>query len=261
MPLARSKHLPDFSRGRALQSGVPILYVRRFRVCLDLHDRLNLVEVPGAKVVAIHSNVHRQGDRIVRQIAMRVSVELPSPARMMRPNLHRVMAKNDPLFADGDLGQRTPRREEMLKLSRRLVVIAVDEMDGLASQAVAICRHAVVLAETKISEKIQCVVGLHTGVQSIHNHLIHLPRICKRAIAISDDVEVSKVKVGRKPSVSHDDDYAGMNHALFVRTADPALVAKATHCAFASLSYQRGDGFGKGIGNLQSGQHCKDRFG
>ena len=149
----------------------------------------------------------------------------------------------------------------MLKLSSRFVVIAVDEMDGLASQAVAICRHAVVLAETKISEKIQCVVGLHKGIQAIHNHFIHLPRICERAIAISDDVEVPEVKVGREPDVSHDDDYAGMIPALFVRTAESASTAKAIHCAFAPLSYQRGDGFGKGIGSLQSGQRFNDRFG
>jgi len=149
----------------------------------------------------------------------------------------------------------------MLKLSRRLVVIAVDEMDGLASQPLAICRHAIVLAETEISEEIHCVIWLHKGIQSIHNHLIHLPRIGERAIAISDDVEVSKVKVGRKPSVSHDDDYAGMIPALFVRTAESASTAKAIHCAFAPLSYQRGDGFGKGIGSLQSGQRFNDRFG
>ena len=102
----------------------------------------------------------------------------------------------------------------MLKLLRRLVVIAVDEMDGLASQPIAVCRHIVVLAETEISEEIQCVVRFHAGIQPIHDHLIHLPRIRERAIAISNDVEVSKVKVGRKPSVSHDDDYAGMPLAL-----------------------------------------------
>jgi len=139
---------------------------------------------------------------------------------MVRPNLHRIMAKNDSLLANMNLGQRTPRREEMLKLPRRLIVIAVDEMDGLASQPIAVCRRAVVLAETEISEEIKRVVGLHEGIQAIHNHLIHLPRICERAIAISDDVEVSKVKVGREPSVSHDDDYAGMTPALFVRTTE-----------------------------------------
>ena len=130
------------------------------------------------------------------------------------------MAKNDPLLANRNLGQRTPRREEVLKLPRRLVVIAVDEMDGPTSQPIAISRHVVMLAETEISEEIQCVVRLHAGIQPIHNHLIHLPCIRKRAIAISDDVEVSKVKVGRKPSVSHDDDYAGMHLALFVRAAE-----------------------------------------
>ena len=129
------------------------------------------------------------------------------------------MAKNDPLLANMNLGQRTPRREEMLKLPCRLVVIAVDEMDGLASEPIAICRHAIVLAETEISEEIKRVLWFHEGIQSIQNHLIHLSRICEGAIAVSDDVEVSKVKVGRKPSVSHDDDYAGMSAALFVRTA------------------------------------------
>ena len=108
----------------------------------------------------------------------------------------------------------------MLKLPRRLVVIAVDEMDGLASEPIAICRHAIVLAETEISKEIKRVIGLHAGVQSIHNYLIHLPRVYKRTIAVSNDVEVPKVKVGRKPSVSHDDDYAGMPLALFVRTAE-----------------------------------------
>ncbi len=101
----------------------------------------------------------------------------------------------------------------MLKLPRRLVVIAINEMDGLASKPIAVCRDIVMLADTEISEKIQYVVGLHTGVQSIHNHLIHLPRICERAIAISNDVEVSEVKVGREPSVSHDDNYAVMTPA------------------------------------------------
>src|ERR1019366_2103710 len=110
---------------------------------------------------------------------------------MVRPNLHRVMAKNDSLFANMNLGQRAPRREEMLKLPRRLVVIAVDEMDGLASQSVTIGRHAVALAEAEISKEINRVVWLYKGVQSIHNNLIHLPRICEWAIAISNDVEVS----------------------------------------------------------------------
>src|ERR1017187_8931103 len=122
----------------------------------------------------------------------------------------------------------------MLKLPRRLVVIAVDEMDGLAGQPLAICRHAIVLAETEISEEIHCVIWLHKGIQSIHNHLIHLPRIGERAIAISDDVEVSKVKVGRKPSVSHDDDYAGMPPHCLCRQLSPRQRRKLFIASFVS---------------------------
>ena len=105
----------------------------------------------------------------------------------------------------------------MLNFLCSLVVIAVDEMDCLASQPMTIRRRTIRLAETEVSEEVKRVVGLHIGVQSIHNHLIHLPRICERAIAISNDVEVSKMKVGRKPSVSHDDDYAGTGspHCLY----------------------------------------------
>jgi len=105
----------------------------------------------------------------------------------------------------------------MLKFLRRLIVIAVDEMDGLAEQQMTIRRHVVRLAETEVSEEVKRVVGLHAGVQSIHNRLIHLPRICEWAIAVSNDVEVSKMKIGRKQSVSHNDDYAGTVPALLMR--------------------------------------------
>jgi hypothetical protein len=72
---------------------------------------------------------------------------------------------------------------------------------------------------------------------------------------------VSKVKVRRKPNISHDDDYAGMMPSCLCGQPSSASTAKAIHCAFASLSYQRSDGFGKGIDDLQSGQRCNDRFG
>jgi hypothetical protein len=41
--------------------------------------------------------------------------------------------------------------------------------------------------------------------------------IRERAIAISDDVEVSEVKIGRKPSLSHDNDYPAISPGLFVQ--------------------------------------------
>ena len=70
---------------------------------------------------------------------------------MVRPNLHRLEAKNDPVFANRTLGQRTAKGEEVLKSPHRLTVIAVGQVNGLASQPIAICRHAIVLVEAEIS--------------------------------------------------------------------------------------------------------------
>jgi hypothetical protein len=137
-------------------------------------------------------------------------VEMPSATRMVRPHPHSVVAKNDSLLADMNLSQRTPQGKKILKLPRRLIVIALDEMDRPAGQAIAICRHIIRSTQAEISEKIKCVMGLHRGIQSIHDDFIHLLRVSKRTTAVTNDVEVSKVKVGCKPSVSHRYDYAGI---------------------------------------------------
>lgn len=105
----------------------------------------------------------------------------------------------------------------MLKLPRRLVVITLNEVDCPAGQPIAICRHIIRSAQAEISEKIKRVMGLHRGIQSINDDFIHLLRVGKRTIAVANDVEVSKVKVGRKPSVSHRYDYAGTTPWLLAR--------------------------------------------
>ena len=97
----------------------------------------------------------------------------------------------------------------MLKLPRRLVVITLNEVDCPAGKTIAICRHIIRSAQAEISEKIKRVMGLYRRIQAIHDSFIHLPCVCKRTIAVTNDVEVSKVKVGCKPSVSHRYDYAG----------------------------------------------------
>jgi hypothetical protein len=128
-----------------------------------------------------------------------------------------VVAKSNSLLADMNLSQRTPRGKEMLRLPRRLVVITLNEMDCPAGNTVAICGHVIGSAQAEISEKIKRVMGLHRGIQSIHDDFIHLLRVGKRTIAVANDVEVSKVKVGCKPSVSHRYDYAGTAPWLLAR--------------------------------------------
>jgi hypothetical protein len=48
----------------------PVLRSPLSRVYLYFHDGLNFVYMPGTKIVGIHSNIHRQGQRIVRQLAV-----------------------------------------------------------------------------------------------------------------------------------------------------------------------------------------------
>jgi hypothetical protein len=129
------------------------LYMLLAGVCLRFHDHLNFVEAPRAEIVRIHADIHRERQRIVRQVAVRMSVDVPCAASMVRPYPHSIVAKHDVLFANMDLGKQTPRCEEVLKFPRRLVVVPLDEMDGLAGQPLSILRHVSGAAETEVSEE------------------------------------------------------------------------------------------------------------
>jgi hypothetical protein len=56
--------------------------------------------------------------------------------------------------ANMDLGKQTPRCEEVLKFPWRLVVVPLDEMDGLASQLPSMLRHVPGAAETEVSDEV-----------------------------------------------------------------------------------------------------------
>jgi len=76
-------------------------------------------------------------------------------------------------------------------------------------------------AKAEITKKIEDIMGLCAGIQSIHGSVIHLLRACKWTIAIPDDIEVSIVEVGCEPDVRHRSDYVRIDrmsgsHAGFV---------------------------------------------
>src|ERR1039458_6270866 len=122
---------------------------------------------------------------------------------MVRPDAHRVMAKNDSLLTHMNFGQRTPGSEDALGFARHLVMVSLDKMDRLAVQALAIVRHLFNAAHAKIPKEIERIVWLDVRVHPIHNARIHLFRALKRTIAIANDVEVSEVKIGCKPGIGH----------------------------------------------------------
>ncbi len=57
-----------------------LLQALGFRLGLRFHDGLDFVEVPRLEVVAVYPDVHRERQRIVRQVSVRMAVELPSSA-------------------------------------------------------------------------------------------------------------------------------------------------------------------------------------
>jgi len=121
----------------------------------------------------------------------------------MVPDAHRVMAKNDSLFAHMNLGQGTPGSKQALGLVRHFVMVPLNKMDRLAVQVLAIGRDFFNAAHAEIPKKIERIVWLDVRVHPIRDVRIHLFRVLKRTLAIADDVEVSEVKIGCEPSIGH----------------------------------------------------------
>jgi hypothetical protein len=113
------------------------------------------------------------------------------------------VAENDSLFAHLDLGQGTPRREDLLYLPRRPVVVSVNEVDCLAGDLIAIEGDGLRAAHAEVPEEIEQVIGLDQRIQALQDGRVHLPRVCERTFAVANDIEVPQMKVGCKPSVSH----------------------------------------------------------
>ncbi len=132
-----------------------------------------------------------------------MSIELPRSARVLRPHLHGIVAENDSLVTHLDLGQRTPRREDLLYLPGRPVVVSVNEVDRLAGDLIAIEGDGLWASHAEVSEEIEHVIWLDQRIQTLQDGGIHLPRVSERTVAVANDIEVPQMKVGRKPGVSH----------------------------------------------------------
>jgi hypothetical protein len=138
-----------------------------------------------------------------------MAIELPRPARVVRPDLHGIVAENDPLLAHPNFGERIPRGEQVLYLPRRSVVISVDEVDRLAGNLIAIDGNCLWSSHAEVPEEIEHVIRLYRRIHALDNSRVHFLRVRERTLAVANDVEVPEMEVGGKPSVSHDDVYSG----------------------------------------------------
>jgi len=75
------------------------------------HHCAEFIEMPRPEIVSIDPDIKRQGERFIRKIAMRMSIEMPGSLSMVRPDPHGVVTKHDPLLRDMDLREKSPRCE------------------------------------------------------------------------------------------------------------------------------------------------------
>jgi hypothetical protein len=125
-----------------------------------LHDRLDLVEVPGAEVVRVDAHIQRKRQRLMRKIAVRMSVEMPCALSMVRPHSHRIMAEYDPLLGYIDFRENIRGCEQIRELSGDSVVIAFNEVDGAADQPLAIGHNFLCTAQAEVAKEIENIVWL-----------------------------------------------------------------------------------------------------
>jgi len=133
---------------------------------------------------------------------------VPRALRMARPDSHCVMAKHNSLLRYVNLGQHAPTGEEILLRSGDLVVIALDEMDRLAGQALPIGDHLLRSPQAEVPKEIENVVWPYAGVHAVDNCNVHRQYIRKRAIAIPNDIEVPEMEVRREPDATHDSSFS-----------------------------------------------------
>jgi hypothetical protein len=82
-------------------------------------------------------------------------------------------------------------------------VVSVNEVDCLAGDLIPVEGDGLRAAHAEVPEEIEHIIGLDQGIQTLQDGRVHLPRVCERTVAVANDIEVPQMKVGRKPSVSH----------------------------------------------------------
>ena len=175
--LASSFHLSNVLFGTDGHSGNRISFAGDLGISyfpFTHHDCLKFIEMPRPKIVSVDPNIERQGERFIRKIAMRMSIEVPSSLSVVRPNSHGIVTKHDPLLRHMNLREKSPGREQLLLFAGCLVVIAFDEVDRFTSQPITVGDHLFFSPYAEIPKEVEDIVRLYAGIQPFSDHIIHL---------------------------------------------------------------------------------------
>jgi len=160
-------------------------------------------EMPRAEIVSVNADIHRKGSRCVREVPMRMSVQVPRSMMGAIPDPHGVMTNHDGLAMYRDFRKVAEPRELLGQLANLFVVIARHRKDFLAVNLLAVLQSLSLAPDAEIPKEIEDVIGLNGGVETVEDRLIHFLDASKRSITVADNVAMPKMKIRREPYVRH----------------------------------------------------------
>src|SRR5580704_6639762 len=90
--------------------------------------------MPRAEIVSVNADIHGKGSRCVREVPMRMSVQVPRSMMGAIPNPHGVVTDHDGLAMYGDFRKVEPR-ELLGQLANLFVVISRHRKDLHCSES------------------------------------------------------------------------------------------------------------------------------
>ena len=134
---------------------------------------------------------------------MRMSVQVPRSMMGAIPDPHGVVTDHDGLAMYGDFRKVAEPRELLGQLANLFVVITRHRKDLLAANLFAVLQSLRLAPDAEIPKEIEDVIGLHGGVETVKDRLIHFLDALKRSITVADYVAMTEMKICRKPYVRH----------------------------------------------------------
>src|SRR5262245_10819749 len=139
-----------------------------------LHVCAQLLETPRSVGTSVHADIARQGPArgfvLRHQAAVDVAVDVPAAVKATVPTAHRVVVEPDVLARDPDHALLDRLAEG--RSDRAVVVVALDEVDVAAADAVAVAAGFVELAPAEVAEQPERVVRGHGGVDGVDQGVV-----------------------------------------------------------------------------------------
>jgi hypothetical protein len=129
------------------------------------HKGADFVEMPRAEIVCIDAGIHGKGSRCVREVPMRMSVQVPRSMMGAIPDAHSIVTDHDGLAMYGDFRKVAEPRELLGQLANLFVVVARHCKDRLAANLLAVLQSPHLAPDAEIPKEIEDVTGLKEALR------------------------------------------------------------------------------------------------